>query len=298
MPTLSSAGRLAALATGAAIALAGSATANAATVPPPAVADNRVSAEILDPIPSTIRPPVLGQTCSGGLVALHAIPGLIGPLAGGDTLEIIDTLLGADEVTLLHLPGSPLLIATLPGRAGTLVAEGVGADFYITGVVCNGGGAPLEPHLFLTQVGNPLGAFEGSVTGSVGGSGSAEGSSIGLGSAEVGAGSADGMIELGSASGSDQGSTVDIGFHGSIADVSGSLGVDAGAGSSGSEAAAGSGQGSIDGASTGALDTSSLTGSVELPEGSSNGSSIDVGSIIPLAGNISDSVGDMSFPGS
>ena len=294
-----------AVATVASMALAGSGVALAADVSLPAVEDNRVSVRIENPIPGKLGwPPVLGQSCAGALVPLHAVPDVareVIPLLDEDIMNIIAALGDLnDQVTILLLANT-LSPVTLPGVAGTLEADSVRDDFYAAPVVCVGGrdDAPMEINLFLTQVGNPLGAFEGSVTGSVGGSGSAEGSSIGLGSAELGVGSADGMIELGSASGSDQGSTVDIGFHGSIADVtSGSLGVDAGAGSSGSEAAAGSGQGSIDGASTGALDTSSLTGSVELPEGSSNGSSIDVGSIIPLAGNISDSVGDMSFPGS
>lgn len=275
------------------MALTGIGTAHTATVPPPTVADHAVAAEVQDPIPSSLRPTVIGQTCSGALVPLHTIPGLVGPLLDGGALDIIETLLGNDAVTMLHLRGSPLAIATVPGRAGTLVANNVGNDFYLTAVLCNGGGAPLEPHLFLTQVGNPLGAFEGSVTGSVGDSGSAEGSSIGLGSAGLGVGSEDGMLELGSTSGSDQGSAVGVGvgFHGSIADVtSGSAGLDLGAGSTGSEAGSEVSQGSLESGSAGALDTSSLTSSAEFPEGSSNGSSIDVGSVIPLAGDVSDSV--------
>lgn len=297
----------ASVATVASMALAGGGVASAADVSLPAVEDSRVSVPIENPIPGKLGwPPVLGQSCAGALVPLYAIPDVareVIPLLDGDIMSFIAALGDLnDQVNILLLANalvpSP---ATLPGVAGTLEAGHVRDDFYATPVVCVGGrdDAPMEINLFLARVGNPLGAFEGSVTGSVGGSDSAEGSSIGFGSAELGVGSADGMIELGSASGSDQGSTVDIGFHGSVADVtSGSLGVDADAGSSGSEAAAGSGQGSIDGASTGALDTSSLTGSAELPEGSSNGSSIDVGSIIPLAEGLSDSVGDKSFPGS
>ena len=42
---------------------------------------------------------------------------------------------------------------------------------------------------------------------------------------------------------------------------------------------------------------SSAVGSGSIP-GSSEGSSIDVGSIIPLAGDIGDSVGGIGFPGS
>ncbi|WP_295653921.1 hypothetical protein [uncultured Dietzia sp.] len=287
------------------MALAGSGAALAADISLPTVEDNRVSVRIENPIPGKLGwPPVLGQSCAGALVPLYAIPDVardVIPLLDGDITNIIAALGDLnDQVTILLLANT-LSPVTLPGVAGTLEAEHVRDDFYAAPVVCVGGrdDAPMEINLFLTQVGNPLGAFEGSVTGSVGGPGSAEGSSIGLGSAELGVGSADGIIELVSASGSDQGSTVDIGFHGSIADVtSGSVGVDAGTGSSGSEAAVEAGRGSVDIASTGALDTSSLTGSVELPEGSSNGSSIDVGSIIPLAGDISDSVKAMSFPGS
>ena len=285
-----------------ALALTGMASANAATVAPPTVADGTVSAQVTDPIPNSLRPLVVGQTCSGALVPLHAVPGLVGPLLEGGTADIL-SLLDGDDVTLLHLPGSPLLLATVPGKSGTLLANDVADDFYATAVICNGGNAPMETNLFLTQVGNPLGAFEGSVTGSVGGSGSAEGSSIGLGSAELGIGSENGMIDLGSTSGSNQGSTVDLGFHGSIADVtSGSTEAGIDVGSTGSAAGIEAGRGSLETGSGGELDTASLTGSmsdsVELPEGSSNGSSIDAGSAIPIATDIAGSVGDLSFPGS
>lgn len=286
-----------------ALALTGMASANAATVAPPTVADGTVSAQVTDPIPNSLRPLVVGQTCSGALVPLHAVPGLVGPLLEGGTADILSLLADGDDVTLLHLPGSPLLIATVVGKPGTLLANDVADDFYATAVICNGGNAPMETNLFLTQVGNPLGAFEGSVTGSVGGSGSAEGSSIGLGSAELGIGSENGMIDLGSTSGSNQGSTVDLGFHGSIADVtSGSTEAGIDVGSTGSAAGIEAGRGSLETGSGGELDTASLTGSmsdsVELPEGSSNGSSIDAGSVIPIATDIAGSVGDLSFPGS
>ena len=282
-----------------ALALTGMASANAATVAPPTVADGTVSAQVTDPIPNSWRPLVVGQTCSGALVPLHAVPGLVGPLLEGGTADILSLLADGDDVTLLHLPGSPLLIATVAGKSGTLLANDVADDFYATAVICNGGNAPMETNLFLTQVGNPLGAFEGSVTGSVGGSGSAEGSSIGLGSAELGIGSQDGMVDLGSTSGSGPGSTVGVGFDGSIADVtSGSVGVGTAVGSAGSDAGVDVVQGSLATDSVGELDTASLTSSLEWPAGSSQGSSIDVGSAIPVATSIAGSVGDLSLPGS
>lgn len=282
-----------------ALALTGTASANAATVAPPTVADGTVSAQVTDPIPNSLRPLVVGQTCSGALVPLHAVPGLVGPLLEGGTADILSLLADGDDVTLLHLPGSPLLIATVAGKSGTLLANDVADDFYATAVICNGGNAPMETNLFLTQVGNPLGAFEGSVTGSVGGSGSAEGSSIGLGSAELGIGSQDGMVDLGSTSGSGPGSTVGVGFDGSIADVtSGSVGVGTAVGSAGSDAGVDVVQGSLATDSVGELDTASLTSSLEWPAGSSQGSSIDVGSAIPVATSIAGSVGDLSLPGS
>ncbi len=296
-----------------ALALTGTSAAQAADVSLPAVEDNRVSVDIDNPLPNWagLRPPyvIAGQTCVSPIVPLHAIPAVVAevlPVLDGGIANIIGAISGMTSlVTMLHLPGSPLLIATLPGAAGTLEATEVRDDFYIQPVICSGGAtsdnqrAPMEINLFLTQVGSPLGAFEGSVTGSVGGTGSAEGSSIGLGSGELGVGSADGMVELGSTSGSNQGSAVDVGFHGSLAEVtSGSIGVDVGVGSTGSEAGIELGKGSIDSGSTGAIDTSSLTSSVELPEGSSNGSSIDVGSLIPLAEDVAGSVGGLDFPSS
>lgn len=285
------------------LALVGTGTGHAADISLPEVEDNRVSVRVDNPIPGRLFPPALGQSCTGALVPPYALPAVIGdvlPLLDGNVLDIIGGLGDLNEaVTLLLLGGvSP---ATLPGVAGTLAADNVRDDFYIVPVVCVGGrdNAPLEPHLFLTQVGNPLGAFEGSVTGSVGGTGSAEGSSVGLGSGELGVGSENGMIDLGSASGSEQGGAVGVGFHGSIADVtSGSAGLDLGAGSTGSEAGSEVSQGSLATESVGALDTSSLTSSVELPESSSQGSSIDVGSVIPVAADIAGSVGDLSLPGS
>lgn len=253
-------------------ALAGTGAAHAATVPPPGVADHTVTAEIRDPIPNSLRPTVLGQTCSGALVPLHAIPGLVGPLLDGGTLGIVETLLGNDAVTMLHLPGSPLAIATLPGRAGTLVANNVGNDFYATAVLCNGGGAPLEPHLFLTQVGNPLGAVTGSVTGSVEDSGSSVGSGDG-GSIDVS--SVTGSVDISSTEGSVDSSAVG---SGSIPGSSEGSDIRSGAGSLGSLG-------------------SDLSSASSHP-GSNDGSSIDVGSIIPLAGDIGDSVGGIGFPGS
>lgn len=279
------------------LVLAGTGASHAADVPLPAVEGDTVSVRVDNPISGRLWPFEVGQSCAGALVPLYAIPEVareVIPMLGGNVLDIISGLGDLnDQVTLLALAGTAVP-ATLPGIAGTLAATGVRDDFYVVPVICVGGrdNAPMETNLFVTQVGSPLGAFEGSVTGSVGGSGSAEGSSIGLGSAELGVGSQDGMVEVGSASGSDHGSTVDLGVQGSVADItSGSTGVDMGAGSAGSEAGSEAGRGSIESASTGALDTSSLTGSVDLPEGSSNGSSIDVGSIIPLAGDLSDSVG-------
>ena len=193
------------VATVAGLALAGSGVALAADVSLPAVEDNRVSVRIDNPIPGKLGwPPVLGQSCAGALVPLYAIPDVareVIPLLDGDIMNIIAALGDLnDQVTILLLANT-LSPVTLPGVAGTLEADSVRDDFYAAPVVCVGGrdDAPMEINLFLTQVGNPLGAFEGSVTGSVGGSGSAEGSSIGLGSAELGVGSADGMIELGSA---------------------------------------------------------------------------------------------------
>lgn len=293
-----------AVATTAALTVAGTGAAHAADVSLPAVEDNKVSVRVDNPIGGRIIPFEVGQACAGALVPPWAIPAVardVIPMLDGNVLDIIGGLGDLnDQVTILNLAGT-VLPATLPGFAGTLAASQVRDDFYVVPAVCVGGrnDAPMEINLFLTQVGSPLGAFEGSVTGSIGGSGSAEGSSIGLGSAELGMGSADGMVELGSASGSDQGSTIDAGFHGSIADVtSGSTEIDLGVGSTGSEAGFDAAKGSIDSASAGALDTSSLTSSVELPAGSSNGSSIDVGSIIPIATDVAGSVGDLSFPGS
>ena len=284
--------------------LVGTGTAHAADVALPAVEDNRVSVRVDDPIPGRLWPIEVGQSCAGALVPPHALPTVardVIPMLDGDVLDIIRGLGDLnDAVTVLLLAGT-LLPATLPGVAGTLAADGVRDDFYLVPVICAGGrdDAPMETNLFLTQVGSPLGAFEGSVTGSVGGSGSTEGSRIGLGSAELGVGSADGMVELASASGSDQGSAVGAGFDGSVADVtSASLGIDVGVGSHGSEAGSVVGRGSLEQGSTGELDTSSLTSSVELPAGSSNGSSIDVGSIIPIATDVAGSVWATDFPGS
>lgn len=284
--------------------LATTGTAHAADVALPGVEDNRVSVRVDDPIPGKIWPLEIGQSCAGALVPPHALPAVASdviPMLDGDILDIIRGLGDLnDAVTVLLLAGT-LLPATLPGVAGTLAADDVRDDFYLVPVVCAGGrdDAPMETNLFLTQVGSPLGAFEGSVTGSAGGSGSAEGSSIGLGSAELGVGSADGMVELGSASGSDQGSVLGAGFHGSVADVaSAGVDVDLGVGSTGSGAGSVVGRGSLERGSTAELDTSSLTSSVELPAGSSNGSSIDVGSVIPVATDVAGSIGDLSFPGS
>lgn len=284
--------------------LVGTGPAHAADVSLPAVEDNRVSVRVDDPIPGRLWPIEVGQACAGALVPPYALPAVardVIPMLDGDVLDIIRGLGDLnDAVTVLLLAGT-VLPATLPGVAGTLAAADVRDDFYLVPVICAGGrdDAPMETNLFLTQVGSPLGAFEGSVTGSVGGSGSAEGSNIGLGSAELGAGSADGMVELGSASGSDQGSVVGAGFDGSVADVgSPSLGVDLGVGSHGSEAGSVVGRGSLEQGSAGELDTSSLTSSVELPAGSSNGSSIDVGSVIPVATGIAGSIGGTDLPGS
>ena len=267
------------------VSLAGAGAAHAAYVSLPAVQDHRVSVRVDDPVPSRIVPPAVGQSCAGALIPPYAVPGVardVIPMLDGNVLDIIGGLGDLnDAVTLLRLGGvSP---ATVPGVAGTLAANNVRDDFYLVPVLCVGGrdNAPMETNLFLTQVGNPLGAFEGSVTGSVGGPGSAEGSSIGLGNAELGAGSADGMVELGSASGSDQGSAVD-----------------AGVGSTGSEVGSEVGQGSLATESVGELDTASLTSSLQWPDGSSQGSSIDIGSVIPVATDVAGSVGDLSLPGS
>lgn len=270
------------------LALTGTGAAHGADVALPEVEDNRVSVRIDNPIPGRLWPVEIGQSCAGALVPPYALPAVIAdviPLLDGGVLDIIAGLGDLnDDVTLLQLAGT-VLPATLPGVAGTLAAANVRKDFYLVPVICAGGrdDAPTETNLFLTQVGNPLGAFEGSVTGSIGGSGSAEGSSIGLGSSELGVGSADGMVELGSAIGSHQGSAV---------------GVDLGVGSEGSVAGSMVDSGSLEHGSTGVLDTSSLTSSVELPAGSSNGSSIDVGSIIPVATDIAGSIGGMDLPGS
>lgn len=286
------------------LTLAGTGAAHAADVSLPAVEGDQVSVRIDNPVPGRLWPVELGQSCAGALVPPYALPAVVRdvlPLLDGGVLDIIGGLGDLnDDVTLLLLAGT-VLPATVPGVAGTLAASDLRDDFYLVPVVCAGGrnDAPLETNLFLTQVGNPLGAFEGSVTGSVGGSGSAEGSSIGLGSIELGVGSADGMVDLGSTSGSDQGSAVGIGFHGSVADVtSASVGAGVGTGSDGSTAGSAVDRGSLEQGSTGELDTSSLTSSVELPEGSSNGSSIDVGSVIPIATDVAGSIGDLSFPGS
>lgn len=284
--------------------LVGTGPADAADVSLPAVEDNRVSVRVDDPIPGRLWPLEVGQACAGALVPPYALPAVardVIPMLDGDVLDIIRGLGDLnDAVTVLLLAGT-VLPATLPGVAGTLAAADVRDDFYLVPVICAGGrdDAPMETNLFLTQVGSPLGAFEGSVTGSVGGSGSAEGSSIGLGSAELGVGSQDGMVDLGSTSGSGPGSTVGVGFDGSIADVtSGSVGVGTAVGSAGSDAGVDVVQGSLATDSVGELDTASLTSSLEWPAGSSQGSSIDVGSAIPVATSIAGSVGDLSLPGS
>lgn len=288
----------------AAMSLVGTGAAHAADVALPAVENNRVSVRVDNPIGGRIIPFEVGQACAGALVPPYAIPAVIEdviPLLDGDVLDIIGGLGDLnDDVTILLLNGT-VLPATFPGIAGTLAANNVRDDFYIAPVICIGGrnNAPMEANLFLTQVGNPLGAFEGSVTGSVGGSGSAEGSSIGLGSAGLGVGSENGMVDLGSTSGSGPGSTVGAGFDGSLADItSGSVGVGAGAGSAGSDAGVEVSRGSLTTESVGGLDTASLTSSLEWPAGSSQGSSIDVGSIIPVATGIAGSVGNLDLPGS
>ena len=291
-----------AAATAAAASIVGIGAANAADVSLPQVEDNRVSVRVDNPI----GPALIGQSCAGALVPPYALPAVIGdvlPLLDGNVMDIIGGIAGLnDNLTLLTLAGAILPSpVTVGGRAGTLVANNVRDDFYVVPVICFGGrnNAPMEINLFLTQVGNPLGAFEGSVTGSVGGSGSADCSSIGLGSAGLGVGSQDGMVDLGSTSGSGPGSTVGVGFDGSIADVtSGSVGVGTAVGSAGSDAGVDVVQGSLATDSVGELDTASLTSSLEWPAGSSQGSSIDVGSAIPVATSIAGSVGDLSLPGS
>lgn len=283
----------------AAMSLVGTGAAQAADVSLPQVDDNRVSVRVENPI----GPLIVGQSCAGALVPPYALPAVIGdvlPLLDGNVSDIIEGLGDLnDDITMLLLGGlSPV---TVPGRAGTLAADNVRDDFYLVPVICFGGrnNAPLETNLFLTQVGNPLGAFEGSVTGSVGGSGSAEGSSIGLGSAALGVGSENGMVDLGSTTGVGPGSTVGSGFQGSLAEVTtGSLGLGVEAGSTGSDAGVEVGQGSLATESVGGLDTASLTSSVEWPAGSSNGSSIDVGSVIPIATDVAGSIGDLDIPGS
>ena len=148
------------------ITVAGAGAANAA-VPVPNVAGNTVSVHVTDPLP--------GQTCMGMLVPPYAAADLAGAAVsgGGNLMPIIAALGNNPDVIALNGPGIPgvfQLPVTIPGQAGWLTAENVPSNIYALAVICLTGDGPAEPHLFPAVVGNPLDAFAGSATGSMGGS--------------------------------------------------------------------------------------------------------------------------------
>lgn len=170
-------GGVAAVAMAAGLTVAGSGAANAA-VPFPHIAGNNVSVHVTDPLP--------GQTCMGLLVPPYAGADLAGAAigGGGNLMPIIGALGERNDVIALDGPGVPgifQLPVTIPGQSGWLSADNVPSNVYALAVVCLSGDGPAEPHLFPAVVGNPLDAFGGSVSGSLGGGPAAGGGGTGSG---------------------------------------------------------------------------------------------------------------------
>lgn len=142
------------------ITVAGTGAANAA-VPVHNIAGNTVNVHVTQPLD--------GQTCIGMLVPPAAMAAVGGAAiaGGGDILPILSAL--GDRSDVIELDGLGAfgfnLPATLPGQEGWLTATNVPSNVYALAVVCLGGGAPMEPHIFPAVVGNPLEAAAGSMGG-------------------------------------------------------------------------------------------------------------------------------------
>lgn len=143
------------------LSFAGAGAAAAAVVPAPVVAGHTVDVRVDAPIP--------WQSCSGYLVPPYAALDLAVPIASGDFVAVADALRGRADVIPMRTRGLISLPGTIPGIPGTLFADNVPANHYMLAVICAGGDAPIEPHLYPVTVGNPFDAFAGSVSGSLGG---------------------------------------------------------------------------------------------------------------------------------
>lgn len=143
------------------LTLAGTGAAHAAVVPAPEVAGGTVDVHVQAPAP--------WQSCFGMLVPPYAAVDVAAQFAAGDVLAAAERLSDRDDVISMRTRGLVSLPGTVPGLPGTLYAEGVPSNIYVAAVVCAGGDTPTESHLHPVMVGDPLAAFGGSVSGSLGG---------------------------------------------------------------------------------------------------------------------------------
>lgn len=171
-----------------ALTIAGAGAA-AATTNTSAVDGNRVS------VTFTLESGQLGDTCGAVLTPTSAAPALAARLADGNILDIIDTLINDDNVTVLRdglLPTT--ILAPLVNPSGTVTATDVPSNVYAVVSFCLSD--PSEPRIDgPVLVGDPVEAIQGSLSGL-----SSDGDALGTLSAVLGGdGGGDGLGDTGSA---------------------------------------------------------------------------------------------------